>query len=326
MDLRVALGLRSLAADNEDFPWRRHGMNGQARGTAEMAAAMTLAGTIGWFVVVSGRPVLDVVFWRCLFGAATLLAVCAAMGVLRGRLTRRVLALSVVGGVAIVLNWLLLFAAYARASISIATAVYNTQPFILVCFGALFLGERLTLAKIAWLGLAFGGLLLIVQIGPDMESHGHAYLVGVAMAFAAAVCWAIAALVTKRLAGTPPHLIALVQVCVGVLMLAPFTDFGHPPAQLSTWGLLVVVGVVHTGLVYVLMYDAIHRLPTHLQGALSFLYPVVAIAVDVVAFGRRFEPEQMLGAGAILLAVAGMNGQGAWRQARKALRLARHAA
>ena len=37
-------------------------MNGQARGTAEMAAAMTIAGTIGWFVVVSGRPVLDIVF------------------------------------------------------------------------------------------------------------------------------------------------------------------------------------------------------------------------------------------------------------------------
>jgi drug/metabolite transporter (DMT)-like permease len=88
----------------------------------------------------------------------------------------------------------------------------------------------------------------------------------------------------------------------------------------------VVVGVVHTGLVYVLMYDAIHRLPTHMQGALSFLYPVVAIAVDVVAFDRRFEPEQMLGAGAILLAVAGMNGQGAWRQAREALRLSRDAA
>jgi drug/metabolite transporter (DMT)-like permease len=140
------------------------------------------------------------------------------------------------------------------------------------------------------------------------------------------VCWAVAALVTKRLAGTPPHLIALIQVCVGVLMLAPFNDFGHPPEQLSTWTLLVVVGVVHTGLVYVLMYDAIHRLPTHLQGALSFLYPVVAIAVDVLAFGRRFEVGQMLGAGAILLAVAGMNGQGVWRQARKALRLVRNTA
>jgi drug/metabolite transporter (DMT)-like permease len=115
-------------------------MTEQARGVAEMSAAMAIAGTIGWFVIVSGRPVLDVVFWRCLFGAATLLAVCTYMGLLR-RLTRRVVLLSALGGIAIVLNWLLLFSAYSRASISIATAVYDTQPFILVCCGALFLSR-----------------------------------------------------------------------------------------------------------------------------------------------------------------------------------------
>ena len=43
------------------------------RGTLEMISAMLICGTIGWLVVVSGQPVLDVVFWRCVFGAATLL-------------------------------------------------------------------------------------------------------------------------------------------------------------------------------------------------------------------------------------------------------------
>ncbi|TIX03008.1 MAG: EamA/RhaT family transporter, partial [Mesorhizobium sp.] len=85
------------------------------------------------------------------FGAATLLVICAALGLLRGTLTPRVAGLAVLGGAAIVINWLLLFSAFPRASISIATAVYNTQPFMLVGFGALFLGERLTLAKLAWL-------------------------------------------------------------------------------------------------------------------------------------------------------------------------------
>lgn len=292
-------------------------MNGQARGTAEMAAAMAIAGTIGWFVVTAGRPVLDIVFWRCLLGAGTLLVVCAAMGLLRGRLTPRVLLLSALGGVAIVLNWLLLFAAYARASISIATVVYNTQPFILLCLGALFLGERLTFAKLAWLGLAFAGLLLIVQVGPGDLWPRATYLVGVLMALGAAVLWAIAALVTKRLAGTPPHLIALIQVCVGALMLAPFADLAHPPAHASIWSLLIVVGVVHTGLVYILMYDAIHRLPTHLQGALTFIYPLVAIAVDMIAFGRHLEPVQWIGVAAILVAVTGMKVYGASGPSRK---------
>ena len=44
-----------------------------SRGVAEMAAAMTISGTIGLFVVLSGQPVMNVVFWRCALGAATLL-------------------------------------------------------------------------------------------------------------------------------------------------------------------------------------------------------------------------------------------------------------
>ena len=63
------------------------GMNEKTRGTVEMTTAMTISGTIGWFVVRSGQPVMDVVFWRCLFGAITLLAVCAGLGLLRGAIT-----------------------------------------------------------------------------------------------------------------------------------------------------------------------------------------------------------------------------------------------
>ncbi|MFC5743718.1 DMT family transporter [Dyella tabacisoli] len=283
-----------------------------------MSIAMAIAGTIGWFVVVSQRSVLDVVFWRCVLGAVPLLVVCMHKGLLRDRITRRVLLFSVLGGVAIVLNWLLLFAAYSLASISIATAVYNTQPFILVCFGAWFLAERLTMAKLVWLGVAFTGLLLIVQVGVDTVGGTH-YIAGIFMALGAALLWAISALLTKQLAGTSPYLIALIQVCVGALMLAPFADLAHPPVRLETWGILIVVGVIHTGLVYVLMYEAVHRLPTHIQGSLSFIYPVVAIAVDAIAFGQRLGPTQILGAAAILIAVVGMNGYGALRRSRKAV-------
>ena len=122
------------------------------RGTLEMVAAMLISGTIGWFVLLSGLPVLDVVFWRCVFGALTLLLVCALLGYLRLDLLSRVtLMLAVVSGVAIVGNWLLLFASYSRASIAIGTAVYNVQPFMLVILAALFLGEKLTLQKLCLL-------------------------------------------------------------------------------------------------------------------------------------------------------------------------------
>jgi RarD protein len=278
---------------------------GTARGAVEMTAAMVISGTIGAFVVFSGQPVIDVVFWRCVFGAAPLLIACAALGLLRRNvITPRQFLMAALGGVAIVGNWLLLFAAYPLASISIATAVYNTQPFILVAFGALFLGERLTAHKLGWLGIAFGGVVLIAsaKTGDD----GTNYLLGILLSLGAALFYAVAALVTKHLKGVPPHLIALIQVGVGMVMAAPFAGFSQLPTSATTWASLIAIGVVHTGLVYILLYGAIQKLPTHLIGALSFIYPVVAILVDFVVFGHRLGALQLLGAAAILFAAAAM--------------------
>ncbi|BBH33604.1 DMT family transporter [Pseudomonas bijieensis] len=277
------------------------------RGSLEMTAAMLISGTIGWFVLVSGLPVLDVVFWRCVFGAATLLLICAGFGFLRpGILTRTTFLLAVLSGVAIVGNWVLLFASYSRASIAIGTAVYNVQPFMLVGLAALFLGERITAQKLFWLAVSFLGMLAIVSSHGEQGQGGGAYLLGIALALGAALLYAIAALIIKRLTGTPPHLIALIQVSTGVLLLAPWANFSALPQHAGAWASLLTLGMVHTGVMYVLLYSAIQRLPTAITGALSFIYPIAAIFVDWFAFGHRLELLQWLGVAAILLAAAGM--------------------
>lgn len=282
-------------------------MKDNIRGTVEMTAAMVISGTIGWLVVLSGRPVTEVVFWRCLFGAATLLPICASMGLLRrGQVSYQQLLLAALGGVAIVINWLLLFAAYSHSSISIATAVYNTQPFMLVGLGALLLREELTRSKVGWLLLSFAGVLLIILAKPDSSESGSSYLIGILMSLGAAFCYAVAALITKKLKGMPPHLIAFVQVLVGTLLLLPVVVGNESAIALDSWAFLITLGVVHTGLMYILLYSAIQRLPTSLTGALSFIYPAVAFLVDALAFGHRLHPLQILGIAAILLAAAAM--------------------
>ncbi|EKT4521138.1 DMT family transporter [Pseudomonas putida] len=291
--------------------------NSLRRGSLEMTAAMLISGTIGWFVLVSGQPVLEVVFWRCVFGAGTLLLICAALGLLKpGILTRTTFLLAVASGVAIVGNWVLLFASYSRASIAIGTAVYNVQPFMLVGLAAVFLGEKITLPKMTWLSLAFLGMLAIVSAHGSGQGGAGNYLQGIGLALGAAFLYAVAALIIKRLSGTPPHLIALIQVVTGIVLLAPWVGGRGLPAETSALASLVTLGIVHTGLMYVLLYSAIQRLPTALTGALSFIYPIAAILVDWVAFDHRLAPLQWLGVAAILLAAAGMQ-QGWWFRSRR---------
>lgn len=290
-------------------------VNQKARGTIEMTSAMVLLGTIGLVVVETDLPITGLVFWRCLFGALALFVVCAVMGLFRGALTRDVLLLSAAGGVAIVTNWLFLFGSFPKASISVATAVYSTQPFMLVLLGVLFLSERLTLDKLLWLGVAFGGILLVVGSRPDAGYVGTDHVAGVLMAAAAAFFYALAALLTKKLAGTPPPIVVLIQVCVGIVMLAPFIGGSDLPADASTWFSVAALGVVYTGLLFTLQYGGIQKLPTHLAGSLYFVYPVVAILVDALVLGHRLQLTQIVGAAAILLAAAGMNL--GWRMSRR---------
>ncbi|WP_028229968.1 DMT family transporter [Paraburkholderia mimosarum] len=278
------------------------------RGAAEMIVAMLMSGTIGWLVVASRQAPINIAFLRCVLGGATLALVCAALGLLRRKhLPPRVLALAVLGGAAIVANWVLLFAAYSRASISMATAVYNTQPFMLVGLGALVLRERVSASTVAWLALAFVGLVCVVEVQPAVLAVPGEYLQGVACAAGAAFLYAISSIITRHLKGTPPHLIALVQLAFGALALAPFIRYGTLPATPLHWAQLVTLGVVHTGIMYVLLYGAIQKLPTAMTGALSFIYPVVAILVDWFAFGQRLAWIQVVGAALILIAAAGVN-------------------
>lgn len=278
------------------------------RGAAEMTVAMLMSGTIGWLVVESGQSALNVVFVRCVFGALTLAAACAALGLLRrDALPWRTVLLAAAGGAGIVANWILLFAAYSRASISMATAAYNTQPFMLVALGALIFRERLTASTAIWLAVAFAGLVLVVRVEPAVLATPGQYLEGIAYALGAALCYAISSIITKRLKGTAPHLVALIQVTLGAVVLAPFVDYRGLPSTAAPWAELATLGIVNTGVMYVLLYGAIQKLPTAMTGALSFVYPIVAIVVDRIAFGQSLAAVQIFGAALILLAAAGVN-------------------
>ncbi|WP_202025121.1 DMT family transporter [Klebsiella quasipneumoniae] len=274
------------------------------RGVWQMSLAMIISGSIGAFVLLSGLPVIDVVFWRCLIGALTLLLFIVLSRQPFSRLTRFTLALAVLGGIALVINWLLLFAAYSRISIGMATVVYNTQPFMLVLMG-MVLGERVSAVKWGWLLLAFGGVVILLssELAP---AHGESLATGVLLALGAAFFYALTAIIARKLHPLPAQHIAFIQVLVGVVMLLPLVQMPEFSASFP-WRYLLILGVVHTGIMYQLLYSAIQKLPTPITGSLSFIYPLVAMVVDYLVFRHALTPVQLIGGMLILFAAAGNN-------------------
>ena len=99
-----------------------------------------------------------------------------------------------------------------------------------------------------------------------------------------------------------PFAMALWQCLVGAVALvwAPFV-LGWPQ-QGAAWGWLLGLGVLHTGLAYVVLFAGMSRLGLGRIAVLQFVYPLTAVLVDWVVYGRTLSPIQLGGVG--LMAVA----------------------
>lgn len=282
---------------------------------ANLALAMVIAGTVGAFVTEAGLHPITIVFWRCVFGSVFLGAWCLLRGYLPDRdLSASRLALAALAGVCMVFSWTAFFAGFAMTSIATTTIVYHVQPFLVVLIGVIFLRERITRDQLAWMLVAFLGVVLASGL---VVKHGGAnagWALGIALTLGAALLYAIATILAKGLGQQRAEITVLCQTSVGVVMLAPFAGITqHIPA--ASWGWLAGIGVLHTGIAYVLMNSAFPRLTTPVIGVLTFIYPVVAIVVDWAIYAHPLGPAQA--AGMALIAVATLGVRLGWRFGRR---------
>lgn len=288
-------------------------MNSSTSGNSgkwQMVVAMSLSGTIGMFVLASGQPAMTVVLLRCLIGGLSLLALLYWQGGWQNLNANQVKWL-LLGAAALIINWLCLFSAYRLSSISIATVVYHVQPFFLLILLAMTQRDGQIWRKLPFLLLAFAGV--VFSSGLDIQhdflrsadGHFSHALAGAGLALLAALLYAFATLATRKLQGIAPAQIAGLQLLTGALVLAPMADLSGWSWLWQSWGSLLLLGFVHTGLMYKLMYDAFQKLPAASIATLSFIYPLVALLVDVLFFATILSTWQLLGMFMILLAVLG---------------------
>jgi drug/metabolite transporter (DMT)-like permease len=289
----------------------------QRQGALMLASGGLLMGTIGVFVEEARLGALTLVFFRCFFGMLALAAYCQYKGWLSPRqFTRRTLTLAVVSGVLMVTQWVGFFDSIHRTSIAVATVVFHVQPFWVVLIGAALFHERLGTDRLGWIGIAFVGLVLASGVLAEGGLQGHQrYLIGVAEALGGSVLYASVTLIAKSLGDFRPHLLTLTQCAVGAVCLPLIAPFIAPLelAHISTaqWGWLVGMGVLHTGLSYVLIYGALPKLTTPVIAVLLFVYPLTAIVVDALVYGRALSVPQL--AGMVLIVVASLGVNLGWR-------------
>ncbi len=270
-------------------------------GQALMAGAGVLLGTIGIFVEEAGQDPATTVWFRCVFGLGALLAWGAATGRLPEIVGLRGRALAAVGGAGalMIVNWGLFFAAIPLSSIAVSTVVFHLQPFWLLAMGSILLRERVTRAQWCAAGIALAGLALasgLLDHDAAWWTGRSGYATGLGLSLAGSVVYAAAGLIVKHQARrVGSFALATGQCAVGTLALSAWPLMRGLPEWGAAWGWLTGLGVLHTGLAYVLLYAGMARLGTGRIAVLQFVYPGTAVLVDWVVYGRALSPLQILG-------------------------------
>ena len=270
--------------------------------TFKLTLSMVIFGTIGVFRRYIPLPSSLVAMTRGLTGMLFLLLVM----VLRKRgmnrtAVRRKLGLLCLSGAAIGVNWILLFEAYNYTSVATATLCYYLAPMFVILASPLVVGERLTAKKLICVLAALLGMVFVS--GVLEAGGGSSDLKGVLLGLGAAVLYASVVLMNKQLGDVPAYDRTIVQLGSSAAVLLPYVllteDMGALTFTPGTIGLLLVVGIVHTGIAYALYFGSLMQLKAQTAAILSYIDPVVAVLLSALVL--REHMSLLSGLGAVLV-------------------------
>ncbi|WP_235015379.1 DMT family transporter [Oceanicoccus sp. KOV_DT_Chl] len=175
-------------------------------------------------------------------------------------------------------------------------ALEFTVPLWAALIAALFLGEKLTLRKIAALGLGLLGVIVIVQPGYALVDTASLIVL------AAALCYAIAHVSTKALSTTEQPVTILFFMCAIQLpigLLLSLSDWVWPAS--SQWGWIAIVACTALTAHFCLV-KAMQCADVSIVMTLDFLrLPLIAI-VGVYLYGESLEWAILVGGFIMLVA------------------------
>jgi len=167
--------------------------------------------------------------------------------------------------------------------------------------------KSVTARQCAGLVVGFGGTLLIFSPWHSASSVASA---GGLECLAASISYAISYVYMDRFLarrGMSPIALSACQLLVAAALLAvalPFYGAGAPQASAASLASLVILGVLGTGVAYVLNYQIITSEGATVAATVTYLLPVVAIVLGVLVLGETVTITVLAGIALVLAGVA----------------------
>jgi len=199
-------------------------------------------------------------------------------------------------GIAMGINWILLFEAYKFTTVSVATLSYYFAPVIVTLVCPILFKEKLTKKQIICFVMSTAGLVLITGIG---DIGGGKDFIGILFGLGAAVFYASVILLNKFIKKVQGIHRTFLQFLSAIIVLLPYVIFtnGITLGSLNGigWANLLIVGLIHTGVTYCLYFSSLKELPGQKAAILSYIDPLVAVMISVTILGESMTPWQVVG-------------------------------
>lgn len=209
--------------------------------------------------------------------------------------------LLLVSGMAMGVNWILLFEAYKYTTVSVATLSYYFAPVIVTLVCPVLFRERLTLRQIVCFVMSTIGLVMITGIG---EIGGGRGLIGIGFGLGAAVFYASVILLNKFIKGVEGIHRTFLQFLAAIVILFPYVMMSGGMTlggmNAKGWINLLIVGLIHTGVTYCMYFSSLKELPGQKAAILRYIDPLVAVLISVTVLGEAMTLWQVIGGMLIL--------------------------
>ena len=256
--------------------------------------AMLIFGTNGYLVAHLSLQGSQIVLVRTLVGGLLLTAIVLLRGGFDREAVRAEWRDLLFGGVALGLNWVALFTAYRLLNVSLATLIYYAGPMLVLLFSPLLFRESLTPQKIAAVVIVAAGLFCITG---SITSAGMS-LSGLLVAVLSALFYASLIIFNKRIVKTGGMQTAALELDVAfvVVLIYVLLTAGIPRPLKADIPYLLVLGLVNTGIAYMLYFTGLQKLPGQSVALISYVDPVSALVFSALLLHETMTPLQVLGA------------------------------
>ncbi len=256
--------------------------------------AMLIFGTNGYLVAHLSLQGSQIVLVRTLVGGLLLTAIVLLRGGFDREAVRAEWRDLLFGGVALGLNWVALFTAYRLLNVSLATLIYYAGPMLVLLFSPLLFRESLTPQKIAAVAIVAAGLFCITG---SITSAGMS-LTGLLAAVLSALFYASLIIFNKHIVKTGGMQTAALELDVAfvVVLIYVLLTAGIPHPLKADIPYLLVLGLVNTGIAYMLYFTGLQKLPGQSVALISYVDPVSALVFSALLLHETMTPLQVLGA------------------------------